>query len=187
MLNRDPIQSLSCAIQQALQRDLSVVETMSPRESSDVKAAVGRRPRPDECDVVLFGQPWSGQEVGDSPSDHDRYFDLDTTVVVGPAMDACVYVASRLLYHLQHPNRRFFLDLAGHQLVSRADVYEGGDDPITEAVDMELGSMLARLHAQVLASEPNRAALVAKYLRRCAEGFEAPSSSPCHLPGMPGI
>jgi hypothetical protein len=117
----------------------------------------------------------------------DRYFDLDAAVIVEPAMDACVYVANRLLYHLQHPNRRFFLDLAGHQVVSRADVCEGGDDTVTESVDIELGSILARLHAQVLASEPNCDALVAKYLRRCADCFETPPSNRRLMPVMPDV
>jgi hypothetical protein len=54
-----------------------------------------------------------------------------------------------------------------------AACYEGRDDSVTEAVDIEFASLLARLQAQVQAGEPHRAALVARYLRRCAKRFEA--------------
>ena len=58
---------------------------------------------------------------------------------------------------------------------AEAHAYEGRDDPVTEAVDIELGAMLARLHAQVKAGEPHRAPLVARYLHRCAARFEGPT------------
>jgi len=173
MFNRDPIRSLSWALQCALQRDLIGVEVAGTDSS---RSNTGRRPREDECDVVLFGQVWSGEALGHANADAAQHCEQDTIVVVGPAQDACVYVGTEFLYHVIHPNRRFFLDVAAHSMAPKADAgaYEGRDDPITEAVDIEVGAMLARLHAQVKAGEPQRAPLVASYLHRCAQRFEGP-------------
>lgn len=179
MVHRDPVRSLRCALQCALKHDLLGVDITGdsgPRST-------GRRPHEDECDVVLFVQSWCGEALGHANLEAERHFEQDTTVVVGPAQDACVYVGTELLYHVIHPNRRFFLDVAAHSMASKSEAgaYEGRDDPVTEAVDFEVGAMLARLHAQVKAGEPQRAPLVASYLHRCAERFEAPSRS-CTLP-----
>jgi hypothetical protein len=166
MFNRDPVRNLSWALQRALKHDLLGING----------ASTVRRPREDECDVVLFGQVWSGEALGHADADAAQHFEQDTTIVVGPAQDACVYVATQLLYHVIHPNRRFFLDVAAHSMAPKAEAgaYEGRDDVVTEAVDIEVGAMLARLHAQVKAGEPQRAPLVASYLHRCAARFEAP-------------
>jgi len=177
MFKRDPIRSLTSAVRQALRRDLASVDSKLAGDLPSSNHDMRRRPHEDECDVVLFGQVWSGRAIGYTSADADRHFELDTTVVVGPAQDACVYVSTQLLYHVEHPNRHFFLDVAGHSLAAQADAesYEGRDDPITEAVDIEVGSMLARLHAQVKTGEPRQAVLVAQYLHRCAACFESPS------------
>ncbi len=174
MFNRDPVRSLSWALQCALRHDLLGVDEAVADDGSRCNAC--RRPREDECDVVLFGQVWSGDALGHAHSEAAQHFEEDTTVVVGPTQDACVYVAAELLYHVIHPNRRFFLDVAAHSMAPKAEAgaYEGRDDPVTEAVDIEIGAMLARLHAQVKAGEPQRASLVASYLHRCAARFEAP-------------
>ncbi|WP_140636933.1 hypothetical protein [Methylibium rhizosphaerae] len=160
MFHRDPVRSLSWALQCAMKQDLL--------------PAGDRRPCEHECDVVLFGQVWSGAALG--LRNADARLEQDTVVVVGPEQDACVYVSTTLAYHVFQPNRRFFLDVAAHQMAPKAEagVYEGRDDPVTEAVDIEVGVMLARLHAEVQAGEPHRAALVASYLHRCAACFEAP-------------
>lgn len=173
MFHRDPVRSLSWALQCALQRDLLGVDAPG---TDGGKRNAGRRPREQECDVVLFGQVWSGEALGHADSEAAQHFEQDTIVVVGPAQDACVYVGTDLLYHVIHPNRRFFLDVAAHSMASKADAgaYEGRDDPVTEAVDIEVGAMLARLHAQVKAGEPQRAPLIASYLHRCAQCFEGP-------------
>lgn len=174
MSNRDPIRSLSWAMQQALEHDLEPVE--SATDEFGRQRGVGRRPRKNECDVVLFGQVWSGKALGYLGADAHRYFEQDTTVVVGPAQDACVYVSTQLLYHVHQPNRLFFLDVAAHSMAPRAQAraYDGRDDPVTEAVDFEAAGALARLHAQVKTGEPQLADFVAKYLHRCAAGFETP-------------
>jgi hypothetical protein len=177
MFNRDPIRSLSWALQRALKHDLLSVDTPLANDLLGKQRSVGRRPREDECDVVLFGQVWSGEALGYREADAQLHFEQDTTVVVGPAQDACVYVSTQLLYHVVHPNRRFYLDVAAHSMAPKAeaDAYEGRDDPVTEAVDIEVGAMLARLHAQVKSGEPQRAPLVASYLHRCAARFEGPA------------
>ena len=99
---------------------------------------------------MLFGQVWSGDALGRLDAEAAQHFEQDTTVVVGPAQDACVYVATELLYHVIHPNRRFFLDVAAHSMAPKAEAgaYEGRDDAVTEAVDIEVGAMLARLLAR---------------------------------------
>jgi hypothetical protein len=184
MFNRDPVRSLSCALQCALEHDLIGVDVTPGRDSCRGDAV--RRPRMDECGVVLFGQVWSSQALGRDGA-HATHFEQDTIVVVGPQQDACVYVATELLFHVIHPNRRFFLDLAAHSMAPKAEAgaYEGRDDAVTEAVDIEVGAMLARLHAEVTTGEPQRATLVASYLHRCAASFEAPlrlPEAPRHTP-----
>lgn len=178
MFNRDPIRSLSSALQLARNRDLLGVDTR--RDADKRRRNASRRPFEHECDVVLFGQVWSGNALGLQNADADLRFEQDTIVVVGPAQDACVYVSTELLYHVIRPNRRFFLDVAAHGMApkSEAGAYEGRDDPVTEAVDIEVGMMLARLYAQVKTREPQRAPLVASYLHRCAERFERPMTVP---------
>jgi len=177
MFNRDPIRSLSWALQRALEHDLLSVDSPVASDLLGTQRSIGRRPREDECDVVLFGQVWSGEALGYRKADAELHFEQDTTVVVGPAQDACVYVSTQLLYHVNHPNRRFFQDLTAHSMAAKADAgaYEGRDDPVTEAVDIEVGAMLARLHAQVTSAEPQRAPLVASFLHRCAARFEGPA------------
>lgn len=173
MFNRDPVRSLSWALQCALQRDLLALDAAG---ADGGWRSTGRRPREEDCDVVLFRQVWSGDALGHADPEAAQHFEQDTIVVVGPAQDACVYVGTDLLYHVIHPNRRFFLDVAAHSMAAKtnAGAYEGRDDPVTEAVDIEVGAMLARLHAQVKAGEPQRAPLVASYLHRCAQRFEGP-------------
>ncbi len=173
MFNRDPIRSLSWALQRALTHDLLDVD----EPAVDARHRINRRrPRERECDVVLFGQVWSGEALGLKSDDAHLRLEQDTVVIIGPEQDACVYVSTELLYHVIHPNRSFFLDVAAHAMAPKSEArgYEGRDDPVTEAVDIEVEAMLARLHAQVKASEPQRAPLVASYLHRCAARFEAP-------------
>jgi len=168
MFHRDPIRNLRLALQHALLQDLIGVET-AHRNGSVAR----RRPREQECDVVLFGQVWSGEALGCQldPSVRQEH---DTIVVIGPAQDACVYVSTALLYHVAQPNRRFYLDVAAHSMAPRSEApsYEGHNDPVSQAVDIEVQAMLAKLLAQVTASEPHRAPLVASYLHRCAARFE---------------
>lgn len=170
MSMRDPVGHLAHALHGALAQDLLPVPG-SPR-----------RPCDHDCEIVMFRQCWPASALDEPARPCARMQDLDTVVVIGPSRDACVYAGSRLLYHVLEPNRRFFLDVAAHAMNAPADAtgYEGRDDSVTEAVDIEFAALLARLQAQVQAGEPHRAALVARYLRRCALRFEAqvPRSTP---------
>jgi hypothetical protein len=160
---RDPVGHLAHALHRALAQDL--LPLLPSRE----------RPGEQDCDIVMFRQCWPAWAVDEAAPPWGRPHDLDTVVVIGPSQDACVYAGFRLMYHVLEPNRRFFFDVAAHAMSTPADApgYEGRDDRVTEAVDIEFAALLARLQAQVLAAEPQRAALVARYLRRCALRFEA--------------
>jgi hypothetical protein len=162
MFMRDPVGHLAHALHRALAYDLLPVPGSA-------------RPGEHDCDIVMFRQSWPALALGEPAVTGAGLHDLDTVVVIGPAQDACVYAGARLLYHVLVPNRRFFLDVAAHAMSAPADAagYEGRDDSVTEAVDIEFAALLARLQAQVQAGEPHRAALVARYLRRCAMRFDA--------------
>ena len=176
MFNRDPIRSITWALERALDHDLLAVDSPLANDLLRGERSIGRRPRENECDVVLFGQVWTGEALGYGSCDAELRIEQDTTVIVGPETDACVYVSTQLLYHVLHPNRRFFQDVAAHSMAAKAEAgsYEGRDDPVTEAVDIEIGAVLARLHAQVKTGDSQRASLVACYLHRCAADFEVP-------------
>src|SRR2546423_1174827 len=104
MFNCDPIPRPSSGLSNGLKHDLRGVGTSPAADGR--KPLTSRRPREHECDVVLFGQVWSGDALG-LQNDAQLRFEQDTIVVVGPAQDACVYASTELLYHVAHPNRRF--------------------------------------------------------------------------------
>ena len=107
MFNRDPVRSRRAALQCALKHDLlaTIDHAGAGRRRNN-----SRRPREHECDVVLFGQVWSGQALGHAEAEAAMRFEQDTTIVIGPEQDACVYAGMALVYHVIHPNRRFFLE-----------------------------------------------------------------------------
>ncbi|NML15430.1 hypothetical protein [Azohydromonas caseinilytica] len=167
---RHPARNLSLALASALATDLEGVDdSLSAGEG----ASAPRRPQEDECNVVLFGQFWPAALLGVQAQ--VRMVEADTVVVCGPAGDACVYAAGRLLYRVAHPNRRFFLDLSAQAMAQPAAqaAYDGRDTPDLEAVDYELEGALARLcgAAQHLASE--EALSAARVLREYVQRFEA--------------
>jgi hypothetical protein len=174
MFHRDPVHSLAHALHQALWHDLHVQRR--PGEGPG-------RPREQDCSIVLFSQVWSAGALGLRDAPYIGHQELDTIVIVGPAQDACVYAGHHLVCHVLHPNRRFYLDVAGQCMAPAEDAarYEGRDDRVTEAVDYELAATLARLQVQVKRLEPQRASLVARYLRRCAEHFESASPQALQL------
>jgi hypothetical protein len=168
---RHPAMNLSLALASALATDLEGVDdTLS---DDDTAAPAPRRPREDECNVVLFGQFWPAALLGVQAQ--VRMVEADTVVIGGPAGDACVYAAGRLLYRVAHPNRRFFLDLSAQSMAQPAAqaAYEGRDTPDLEAVDYELEGALARLcgAAQHLAGD--EALSAARVLREYVQRFEA--------------
>ena len=166
MFHRDPVHALAHALHQALCHDLLTQQRQGQPP---------RRPRERDCSIVLFGQVWSAGALGIRDTAQTGCHELDTVVIVGPAQDACVYAGDHLVCHVVHPNRRFYLDVAAQFMVPAEDAgcYEGPDDSVTEAIDIELAAALARLQVQVKRLEPQRASLVARYLRRCAERFDS--------------
>lgn len=186
MNNRDPIRSLTWAVQRALADDLDPVSSPLVEDLLVHDRPVGRRPRREECDVVLFGQSWTCGAIGYHDGEADEVIEQDTTVVVGPCQDAAVYVSTQLLYHVRRPNRRFWMDVMAHCLLPKSDaaLYDGRDDAVTESLDVEIEATLARLHAEVRTADPRRVPLIARYLHRCASRFEQPFSA-CSPEGQP--
>jgi hypothetical protein len=170
---RHPVQSLTWALMRALERDLNGVE--SPVATALLTTQSGKplttRPTEKDCSVVLFTQCWSPQALGFERSDGGAYVDAETIVITGPCGDACVYVSTQLLYHVEAPNRRFFLDVAAQQMRGKADVarYEGRDSVDEEAFDYEVAGALARVLAVTSRLDGAEAERVARRLADCAD------------------
>ncbi|MDZ5459009.1 hypothetical protein [Azohydromonas lata] len=165
---RHPECHLRRALASALATDLEGVD-----DTPDVEGAAPRRPREDECGVVLFGQFWPAALL--AVQAQVRLVEADTVVVSGPAGDACVYAAGRLLYRVAHPNRRFFLDLSAQCMAQPAArvAYEGRDSADLEAVDYELEGALARLCGAARHLDSGEALSAARVLREYVLRFEA--------------
>lgn len=149
---RHPVESVQLAWQLALAQDLSGVSSSAaePVLGASAERPVLRRPLARECSVAMFSQAWSAADLGMGCGPRDaETVDAETVVVTGPAGDACVYGAGRLLYHLVRPNRRFFLDLSAQQLrgASCGPEYDGRDSADLEAFDFEVATALERLRA----------------------------------------
>ncbi|MBL8472961.1 MAG: hypothetical protein KF778_07090 [Rhodocyclaceae bacterium] len=161
-MNRsDPLDNLSIALSCAVGLDLLAVAAR--------RGAAERRPRRDECEVYLFPQGFAGAPLAEGASGT-----ADTVVVVGPRADACVYFGADLAYHLERPNRRFFLDLAARDLrpASQAACYEGMDDDSIQSASIAMETDLAHLLAAVRAGDPASGPWVAKLLRDFASRFD---------------
>ena len=168
---RHPVQSLTWALMRALERDLNGVES---RAANDLLTMQDRQPsttRPAEkdCSVVLFTQSWSPQALGFERGGSDVHVKAETVVITGPCGDACVYVSTQLLYHVEAPNRRFFLDVAAQQMRGKDDAarYEGRDSVDEEAFDYEVAGALARVRGAVRYLGHADAQRVAKRLQDC--------------------
>ena len=151
---RHPVQSLTWALMRALERDLNGVESPVATDllTTHSGKALTTRPAEKDCTVVLFSQSWSTEALGyECGCGHEAHVDAETIVITGPCGDACVYVSTQLLYHVQTPNRRFFLDVAAQQMRGKAEVaqYEGRDTADEEAFDYEVAGALARVRGAV--------------------------------------
>lgn len=168
---RHPVQSLTWALMRALERDLNGVE--SPVATDLLTTQSGEplttRPAEKDCGVVLFTQSWSPQALGFERGDGGAHVDAETIVITGPCGDACVYVSTQLLYHVEAPNRRFFLDVAAQQMRGKADAecYEGRDSVDEEAFDYEVAGALARVRGAVRHLGHADAQRVARRLQDC--------------------
>lgn len=170
---RHPVQTLEWALMQALERDLSGVASPLADRMLGASAAgpISCRPRVRDCSVVLFTQTWQaldlGMNCGRDPLEH---VEAETVVVTGPAGDACVYVATQLLYRIGQPNRRFFLDVAAQQLRGKGEqrLYDGRDTVDLEAFDIEAAAALARLRAALRHAGGGEGEKLARILMACA-------------------
>lgn len=169
---RHPVQTLEWALTQALERDLGGVESALANDLITASAPISCRPRATQCQVVLFSQSWRGSDLGfERGVDAGEHVEAETVIVTGPAGDACVYVSTQLLYRIERPNRRFFLDVAAQQLRGKGESarYEGRDSADEEAFDFEVAGALARLREAVRHGEPGDGERVARVLGQVAE------------------
>lgn len=169
---RHPVRTLQWALMQAAERDLSGLEVDSV--SRTLTGSEGRpvlcRPSEAQCAVVLFEQSWKAADLGLGHGDPEEPIAAETVIVTGPAGDACVYVSTHLLYHVQAPNRRFFLDVAGQQMRPKSEhqVYEGRDTADLEALDFEVAWALARVKGAAMHASTDDAAHIALQLEKFA-------------------
>ena len=180
---RNPVQSLTWAVSCALERDLNGVESVTATQLLALPAGrpVQVRPKLCDCSVVLFTQCWRldvlGYPAGASPS---REVQAETSIVTGPCGDACVYVGTQLLYHVQRPNRRFFLDVASQHMrgPAQAASYDGRDATDEEAFDYEVAGCLARVCAALKHLPPEDAQKVVQRLQAWVEQANAAGTLP---------
>jgi hypothetical protein len=171
---RNPLVSLASAMTHATEVGLNGVP------SAEATRLLGptpsgprlRRPTPAECEVVMFSQCWSDRDIGFRPCEGDAAHDGQAVIVMGPQGDACVYFGPQWVYHLHHPNRRFFLDVAAQRLegVQGASAYEGRDDEVVESVEYRIEAEMSRLEA-LARREPGRAPSISKLLSLYANRF----------------
>lgn len=133
-----------------------------------------RRPKTDECNVIMFGQTWRACDVGFHQGRANENLHGETVIVTGPEGDACVYFASQLVYHVREPNRRFFLDIAAQSMAARTDAaaYEGHGDTALEKLDYGIEAELARRCMAAKFEEAEHAHMMAELLREYADRFD---------------
>lgn len=122
----------------------------------------------------MLSQSWCAGDLGMNRGRCGaEHVEAETVVVTGPAGDACVYVATQLLYRVEYPNRRFFLDVAAQQLRGKANqaLYDGRDAIDQEAFDIEAAAALARLRGAVRHGAVGDGERVARMLVACAAEF----------------
>jgi hypothetical protein len=171
---RQRVRSLSWALMQAQEMDLAGVPSPLANELMRHEDArpIERRPRAEECAVVLFAQRWSAQQLGFAARGAEPV-EAETIVVTGPCGDACVYLSTRLLYRIAAPNRRFHLDLAAHRLRGRDErhLYETRDAADLEAFDHEAARSLQQI-CSAATRHSEDAARLARLLKTCAAELE---------------
>lgn len=174
---RHPVRSLTWALTQALDQDLMGVESVLANDlmRHELGDPITRRPTVAECSVVMFTQTWSATELGfHDPCGHES-IGAETVVVTGPCGDACVYVSTQLLYKVAHPNRTFFLDVAGQCMRGKRDrgLYDGRDSADMEAFDYEAAGALARVCGAAKGLDAEDASRVSRMLQAYVERLEA--------------
>ena len=178
---RHPVWSLSWALTRAVEQDLAGVDSPIVNDLLRVEAGpITIRPRVGDCSVVMFTQVWRAGDLGWQLGEVDERIDAETVVITGPAGDACVYVATQLLYRVAAPNRRFFLDVAGQCMRGCLEryQYEGRDSADQEAFDYEVAGALARISGALRHLDAPEACRVARALQDCAQEVQAAAGDP---------
>jgi hypothetical protein len=186
----NPVQSLTGSLEDAIERQLQGVPSaladtlLGPTPDGRTRT---RRPRLDECQVVMFSQCWEARELGFSTVRAEHWVEGETVVVLGPMNDACVYLCGQLHYKLLQPNRRFFLDLAAHSLAGAAECgrYDGRDEPEIECMDYSIEMELSRLQGSMAHGDAAGACMVAGLLRCYARRFDELAERPPGLASAP--
>ena len=164
-----PVRCLAEAFHRARQRDLSDAPGDARCKGRP------RRPNAGDCSVAMFTQAWRPEELGWSSASASRATIVaETIVIVGPCGDACVYVAGELLYHIESPNRRFFLDMSGQHMrrIGESAAYDGRDTADEEAFDYEVAGSLARVLGAVRRTQGIDVERIARRLRELAAEVE---------------
>lgn len=120
-----PIDTLAAAYHSALLVDLQAVQyrqmTVQMRQQgipSDQAPLAERRPRGDECNVVMFMQMWGSTALGFGGMGGAAMTPAYTVIVKGPAGDACVYFMGRFAYRVPTRNAAFMADMAAQRMAS---------------------------------------------------------------------
>jgi hypothetical protein len=173
---RHPVQTLAGAITNAIESELVGLESHFADDLLTSQSGhLTVRPRIEDCGLVVFTQVWQAADLGFVRGADPGGVEAETVVITGPAGDACVYVGMQLLYHVAHPNRRFFLDVAAQCMRAKAHCgrYEGRDNEDEEAFDYEVAGTVARACTAIRLMHQPDAERVARMLRDCAERVEA--------------
>ncbi|WOB11257.1 hypothetical protein [Piscinibacter gummiphilus] len=145
---RDPVRSITWALMKAVDHDLDGLDSpLAAKLFGACTSPVMARPKPDQCEVAMFTQAWSSNDLGYRDRGFAQTVETETVVITGPGGDACVYASTQLLYHVRSPNRLFFLDLMSQRMRGKSEcaAYEGRDSADLEAVSYEVSSAVAKL------------------------------------------
>lgn len=132
MIAGDVVSSVAYAVVSAITNDLLPLMVPEIRFELDpgvpgtrrveTGETIARRPTEGQCEVYVFPQVWSSTALGFGGLGGQAITTAYTTVVIGPAGDACVYFGKRLAYHIAQPDRQVLAkDIAQARMVSVAE------------------------------------------------------------------
>lgn len=172
---RNPVNTLTHALMHAIEIGLDGVPSETATQLLGPAADGPRRRRPmlAECEVAMFCQSWCPADMGFKEPSPCGHVDGEVAVVIGPQRDACVYFACQFAYHVNTPNRRFYLDVAAQAMapMNQAKRYDGRDDEEAESVDYCVQMQIACLHAATAKHRPAHGRTIAGLLQSYAEKF----------------
>jgi hypothetical protein len=180
---RNPVNNLTFALLHAIETGLAGVpsalatDLLGPTDTGLRR----RRPVASECHVVMFAQTMGTDELNFRDIVTARPIEVDTVIVLGPEGDACVYFSSSFGYHVLHPNRRFFFDVASQSMVgiSSSDIYDGHDSDAAARLDYCVEMELSRLQGTAAREPGGYSELAASMLRYYADRIETAAQA-CH-------